>query len=53
MNEIDIFDIGSMSNASTLDGVWYKQTTSGQTPPGRQDFCIVLASSTYPSAHNM
>lgn len=52
MDEIDIFDVSSYYDSGTPDGTWYKQTTSGDTPAGRTDFCLVLASADG-SAHNM
>ena len=53
MNAIDVFDVSSYYNTSTPDGVWYKQTTSGETPQGRIDFCTILASASDGSSHNM
>ena len=53
MNEIDIFDVASYYNASTPDGTWYKQTTSGDTPEPRIDFCLTLASAPDGSSHNV
>lgn len=53
MDEIDIFDISSYYNASLPAGTWYKQTTSGDTPDPRVDFCLVVASAPDGSSHNM
>lgn len=53
MDEIDIFDVASYYNASTPDGIWYKQKTSGDTPIPRIDFCLVLASAPDGSSHNV
>ena len=53
MAEIDIFDIGSLYNESTPDGVWYKQSASGEVPLGRVDACVALASASDGSSHNM
>lgn len=53
MDEIDIFDVASYYNASTPDGTWYKQTTSGDTPDPRIDFCLILASAPDGSSHNV
>lgn len=53
MSDIDIFDIGSMYNKSTPDGIWYKQTASGDVPLGRLDSCLALASAPDGSSHNM
>ena len=53
MDEIDIFDVSSYYNASVPAGTWYKQTTSGDTPNRRVDFCSVVASAPDGSSHNM
>ncbi|KAL9103417.1 MAG: hypothetical protein Q9163_001519 [Psora crenata] len=53
MDEVDIFDVSSLQNASTPDGVWYKQKTSGETPEGRLDFCLISASSPDGSSRNI
>ena len=53
MDEIDVFDVASYFNASTPDGTWYKQTTSGDTPEPRIDFCLISASAPDGSSHNM
>ena len=53
MDVIDIFDISSYYNASLPAGTWYKQSTSGDTPDMRVDFCVVAASAPDGSSHNM
>ena len=53
MDEIDIFDVASMYDPTTPDGVWYKQKATGDVPSGRLDFCVVLASAPDSSSHNM
>ncbi len=53
MATIDIFDIGSLANEDTPDGVWYTQTASGDVPLGRLDACVALASAPDNSSHNM
>ena len=53
MSSVDIFDVSSLKNSSTPDGVWYKQNVTGEIPPGRIDFCTVLVSSADGSSHNM
>ena len=53
MNEIDVFDVSSYYNASVPAGAWYKQTTSGDTPAPRVDFCAVVASAPDGSSHNV
>ena len=53
MNVIDIFDVSSYYDASTPNGTWYKQNTTGDTPPGRIDFCLAVVSALDGSSHNM
>ena len=57
MTEIDVFDVASIYNTSTPDGVWYKQNATGQNatevPSPRVDFCLIAASSQDSSSHNM
>ena len=57
MTEIDVFDIASIYNASTPDGVWYKQQAGNgnitETPSPRIDFCLIAASSQDSSSHNV
>ena len=53
MNHIDVFDVSSLNNKSTPDGMWYKQNTTGDIPASRIDFCLVLASSGDDSSHNV
>lgn len=54
MDEIDLFDIASLDNPSTPDGIWYKQKASGTViPGGRLDFCLFFAAAPDDSSHNM
>ncbi|KAL9070535.1 MAG: hypothetical protein Q9161_004832 [Pseudevernia consocians] len=57
MTEIDIFDVASIYNSSTPDGVWYKQSATNQNatdvPSPRVDFCLVVASAQDLSSHNI
>ena len=57
MTEISIFDIASIYNTSTTDGVWYQQNSTNQfaneVPSPRVDFCLVVASAQDSSSHNM
>ena len=56
MTEIDVFDVASIYNASTPDGIWYKQEVWNQNtevPSARVDFCLITASSQDSSSHNM
>ena len=52
-----MFDVGSLYNATTPDGVWYKQKTTGQNgtdvPNGRVDFCLIMAATPDSSSYNM
>jgi hypothetical protein len=50
---VDILDVGSLSNASTPDGIWYKQKTTGVIPKPRLDACVVVASAPDNSSHNI
>ena len=64
MDEVDIFDVSSLYNISTPDGVWFQQTTTGHNnitnqanttnvPSARVDFCAVILSAPDSSSHNM
>lgn len=57
MTEIYVFDVTSIYNISTPDGVWYKQIATSQNvtdvPKPRIDFCLVAASAPDASSHNM
>ncbi|CAD6584293.1 MAG: hypothetical protein ASARMPRED_001726 [Alectoria sarmentosa] len=57
MTEINVFDIASIYNASTPDGVWYQQNASNQNatevPSPRVDFCLIAASSQDSSSYNI
>lgn len=57
MNGIDIFDISSVYDASTADGIWYRENATGPgdegVPTPRVDFCLVAASASDSSSHNM
>ena len=57
MTEVDVFDVATVYNTSTPDGVWYRQNTTTQNatdvPSPRVDFCLVLASAQDLSSHNM
>lgn len=53
MDSVDIFDIASYYNSSTPDGTWYKQNVTGDIPPGRIDHCLMLASASDNSSHNL
>ncbi|CZR65155.1 related to cell wall anchored protein [Phialocephala subalpina] len=53
LQSVDIFDVGSLNNASTPDGVWYSQRTSGSTPSPRIDACLVAAPAPDNSSYNI
>ena len=53
MDQIDIFDVASYYNASTPDGMWYKQRATGDIPRRRLDHCLILASAPDDSSHNL
>lgn len=53
MNAVDVFDVASYYNTSAPDGTWYRQSTSGDVPETRIDFCLILASAPDGSSHNM
>ena len=57
MTEISIFDVASIYNTSTPDGVWYQQNSTNQVatevPSPRVDFCLVVGSAQDLSSHNM
>lgn len=57
MTEIDVFDISSIYNISTPDGIWYKQNATNHNatdvPSPRVDFCLVVASAQDSSSHNI
>lgn len=48
---VDVFDIASYSSKSK--DTWFAQSTSGDIPPSRIDFCTVLASAPDNSSHNI
>lgn len=53
MDQIDIFDIASLDNPSTPDGVWHKQKADGNIPDGRVDSCLFMAAAPDKSSYNM
>lgn len=53
MQSVDIFDVGSLKNASNPNGVWYKQQTSGAQPSPRIDACVVVAAAPDNSSYNI
>jgi hypothetical protein len=50
---IEVFDIESYLKDPTENGTWYAQSTSGDVPPARIDFCTIIASAPDNSSHNM
>lgn len=54
MDQIDLFDIASLDDPRTPDGVWYKQKATGtEIPGGRLDFCLFFAAASDQSSRNM
>jgi hypothetical protein len=53
MSSVEIFDVGSLNNASTPNGVWYSQQTSGQAPAPRIDACAVAVAAPDNSSYNI
>lgn len=57
MTEIDVFDVASLYNDSTPNGVWYKQNVTigngTDVPEPRVDFCLIVASAADSSSHNV
>ncbi|KAF2672035.1 hypothetical protein BT63DRAFT_452532 [Microthyrium microscopicum] len=52
MQTVQVFDVGSIS-ASSPDGKWYKQTTSGVAPSPRLDACITVMAAPDNSSYNV
>lgn len=50
---VDVFDIASYLAEPRDNGTWYSQTTSGDIPPSRLDFCTALFSAPDNSSHNI
>ena len=50
---VEVFDIESYLKDPTENGTWYSQSTSGDIPPARIDFCTVIGSAPDNSSHNM
>ena len=54
MDTIDIFDISTLYNpSSNSTSGWYRQSATGDVPPGRLDFCLIYASAPDHSSHNI
>lgn len=51
-DDVDVFDLASYSSTRGNDA-WFTQSTSGDVPPSRIDFCTVLASAPDNSSHNI
>jgi hypothetical protein len=50
---VDIFDVASLNNASTPNGTWYRQLTTGPTPEPRIDACYVVMAAPDNSSYNI
>ncbi len=53
LQSVDIFDVSSLNNASSPNGIWYSQPTSGTAPHPRLDACLVVVSAPDNSSHNI
>ena len=53
MDTVHVFDIASLQNSKTPDGVWYAQNTSGQAPAPRMHHCLIAVSAPDNSSHNI
>lgn len=51
-DSVDILDVASIDNGNS-DGNWYTQTTTGEIPAPRTDFCLVTVSAPDNSSHNI
>ncbi|KAL1600393.1 hypothetical protein SLS60_006778 [Paraconiothyrium brasiliense] len=53
-NTVDVFDLDSyFKDPSSSNGTWYQQTTIGDIPPPRIDFCTVSTSAPDNSSHHL
>ncbi|KAF2493487.1 hypothetical protein BU16DRAFT_81154 [Lophium mytilinum] len=53
LDTVDVFDISSYVDHPETNGTWYNQTTTGEIPEPRIDFCVVAASALDNSSHHM
>ncbi|KAJ5082373.1 hypothetical protein N7532_011416 [Penicillium argentinense] len=51
-DSVDFLDIASIDGGNS-DGTWYTQTTTGDIPAPRTDFCLVTVSAPDNSSHNI
>lgn len=51
MDKVTVFDIASIDNGGA--GRWYEQQTSGDSPSGRVDHCVVASSAPDNSSHQI
>lgn len=53
MDQVHVFDVASLDDPKSPNGVWYSQIVTGDIPKARLDHCLVLVSSQDGSSHNM
>ncbi|KAF2812473.1 uncharacterized protein BDZ99DRAFT_518310 [Mytilinidion resinicola] len=53
LDTVDVFDISSYIDDPDTNGTWYNQTTTGEIPEPRIDFCVVAASAPDNSSHHI
>jgi hypothetical protein len=53
LETVDVFDVGSLDNADTPNGVWYSQNTTGVAPVPRIDACLVVITAPDNSSYNI
>lgn len=53
LSEVNVFDVNSYYNNSSGVGAWYTQTTTGDIPAARAQFCSVVVSAPDNSSHNI
>ena len=53
LSTIDVFDINSYLKDPDSNGSWYQQTTTGDVPAPRIDFCLSYAAAPDNSSYHM
>ena len=54
MSEVNIFDVEAVTTTESIPGGgWYTQTITGEAPPSRVDFCVVVVSAPDNSSFNI
>ncbi|KAF9741443.1 hypothetical protein PMIN07_001401 [Paraphaeosphaeria minitans] len=52
-NTVDVFDLDSYFSDTSSNGTWYEQTTTGDIPAPRIDFCTIYVSAPDNSSHHI